>query len=88
MVHLNVHFEGILDRIIDDAIKKGLAKTKTEVLRMALLELKNKYDLADDDLTKEQRLQLSKFLLKLKEDKEATHGSEEDLWKALRRNTR
>jgi|GEM_PF-2438506 len=88
MVHLNVRFEGILNRIIDDAIRKGLAKTKTEVLRMGLMELKNKYRLAEDDLTDGQREELRKFLLKLKEDKEATHGSEEDLWKALRRNTR
>ncbi len=87
-MHLNVRFEGIMDRIIDDAIKKGLAKTKTEVLRMGLMELKNKYHLAEDDLTDEQRQQLIAFLLKLKEDKEGNHGSEEDLWKALGRNTR
>ncbi len=85
---MNVHFVGIMDRIIDDAIKKGLAKTKTEVLRMGLMELKNKYHLADDDLTDEQRGQLRNFLLKLKEDKKGNYGTEEDLWKALGQNTR
>ncbi|MBI5226121.1 hypothetical protein HY994_02670 [Candidatus Micrarchaeota archaeon] len=77
-----------MDRIVDDAIQKGLAKTKTEVLRMGLMELKNKYRLAEDDLTDEQRDQLKKFLLKIKEDKEGNHGTEEDLWKALGRTTR
>lgn len=92
MVHLNVHFEGIMDRIIDDAIKKGLAKTKTEVLRMGLFELKNKYHLVEDDedweWTKEELKQLKKVLLKLKEDKESNYGTEEELWKALKRDTK
>ena len=83
-MHLNVHFEGIMDRIVEDAIRKGLAKTKTEVLRLGLFELKNKYQLAEDEPSEKQRKALSKFLLKLKEDKEGNHGSEKELWDALR----
>lgn len=83
-MHLNVRFEGVMDRIIEDAIRKGLAKTKTEVLRLGLFELKNKYHLAEDEPTEEQRKALSKFLLRIKEDKSGNYGSEKELWDALR----
>ena len=48
-MNVNVKLTGILDEIMEDAIKKGLAKTKVEVLRLGLIELKYKYKLADKE---------------------------------------
>ena len=38
MATLTVEFKGVTEEVIDNAIKKGYAKTKAEVLRMALLQ--------------------------------------------------
>lgn len=80
-MNVNVKFEGVTDEIIQDAIRKGLAKTRTEVLRLGLYELKNKYNLAEDKPTEEEKKQLSAFL---KELKKSDYGSEKELWAALK----
>lgn len=80
-MNVNVRFEGITDQIIEDAIRKGLAKTRTEVLRMGLFELKNKYHLLEDEPTPEERQLLTRFLNDLKP---SDFGTEKDLWDALR----
>ncbi|MEW5955200.1 MAG: hypothetical protein AB1626_01515 [Candidatus Micrarchaeota archaeon] len=43
MVYVNVDFEGVSKAILDGTIKRGYAKTKSEVLRLALLALNDKY---------------------------------------------
>ncbi|MFH0713468.1 MAG: hypothetical protein V1722_02705 [Candidatus Micrarchaeota archaeon] len=80
-MNVNVNFTGVVDEIIEDAIRQGLAKTKTEVLRLGLFELKNKYHLAEGEPTEEERKMLAKFLTSTKE---SDYGTEEDLWKALK----
>lgn len=40
---MNVRFVGMVEQIIDEAIRRGYAATKTEVLRLGVLELNNKY---------------------------------------------
>ena len=46
-MYATVKFEGYLDEILQYAIKYGLAKTKTEALRLAVLELGHKYQLLE-----------------------------------------
>ena len=80
-MHANVQFTGLTDEIIEDAIRKGLAKTNVEVLRLGLFELKNKYGLVEGEPTEKERKMLAKFLSSLKE---SDYGAEKDLWNALR----
>lgn len=80
-MNVNVNFTGLTDEIIEDAIIKGLAKTKTEVLRLGLFELKNKYGLAEGEPTEEERKLLAKFLSSLKE---SDYASEKELWESLK----
>ncbi len=44
-MHATMKFEGIIDEILEKAVKSGLAKTKAEALRLGVLELNSKYHL-------------------------------------------
>ena len=44
-MYATVKFEGLIDNILEQAIKQGLVKTKMEGLRLGVLELNNKYRL-------------------------------------------
>ncbi len=46
-MNVNIRFEGALERILDEAIRKGYASTKTEALRLGVLELNNRYRLLE-----------------------------------------
>ena len=46
-MNMNVKIVGVPEQIIDNAIKAGIAKTKTAVLMLGVLELANKYDLLE-----------------------------------------
>ncbi len=48
-----MHFEGYIEKIIDEAQKQGIVKTKSEALRLGLLELNQKYGLVETSM--EQR---------------------------------
>ncbi|MCC7552259.1 hypothetical protein KO317_01170 [Candidatus Micrarchaeota archaeon] len=48
-MHITVNFEGYIEDIIENAIQKGLAKTKTEALRLGVLELNDRYGLLKND---------------------------------------
>ncbi len=74
-MNVNVKFEGVTDAIIQDAIKKGLAKTRTEVLRLGLFELKNKYHLAEEEPTAGEKKHLAEFLHALRQN---DFGSEKE----------
>ncbi|HLD76460.1 MAG TPA: hypothetical protein VI874_05540 [Candidatus Norongarragalinales archaeon] len=52
-MNISMHFEGFPEKIIQEALNQGLAKTKAEALRLALLELNQKYGLVASEL--EQR---------------------------------
>ncbi len=44
-MHSTMKFEGLMDQILTEAVRQGLAKTKAEALRLGVVELNNKYDL-------------------------------------------
>jgi len=44
-MNICMRFEGFPEKIIDEALKQGLVKTKAEALRLGLLELNQKYGL-------------------------------------------
>ena len=46
-MYATVKFEGLIDSILEQAIKQGLVKTKMEGLRLGVLELNNKYRLTE-----------------------------------------
>ncbi len=52
-MNISMHFEGYTEKIIEEALRQGIAKTKAEALRLGLLELNDKYGLVATDL--EQR---------------------------------
>ena len=46
-MNVNVQFKGLIEEILEEAERKGLAKTKTEALRLGVLELNNRYHLLE-----------------------------------------
>ncbi|MFA6214540.1 MAG: hypothetical protein WC717_04660 [Candidatus Micrarchaeia archaeon] len=46
-MYTTVKFEGLIDSILEQAIRQGLVKTKMEGLRLGVLELNNKYRLTE-----------------------------------------
>lgn len=52
-MHATVKFTGVLDQILSKAVDEGIAKTKTEALRLAVLELNNRYNLLERKLEDE-----------------------------------
>ncbi|RLG20358.1 hypothetical protein DRN67_00190 [Candidatus Micrarchaeota archaeon] len=48
-MHMTVEFKGYLEEIVDEAIRRGIVKTRTEALRAGLLELADKYGLGEAD---------------------------------------
>ncbi len=47
-MNINIKLEGILEKIIENAIKKGLVKTKAEAVRLSVLELGKEYGLLEE----------------------------------------
>ena len=46
-MHVTVKFRGVIEDILENAVERGIAKTKTEALRLGVLELANKYNLLE-----------------------------------------
>jgi Arc/MetJ-type ribon-helix-helix transcriptional regulator len=76
-MHAIMKFEGVLDRILEQAVKKGLVKTKSEALRMGVIELNNHYRLIEEQEDKEDieyvrkaKRQLASGKIKLLSEKE------------------
>jgi len=46
-MNVNVQFKGIMEDILEEAERRGIAKTKTEALRLGVLELNNRYHLLE-----------------------------------------
>ena len=46
---MTVEFKGYLEAVVDEAIRRGIVKTRTEALRAGLLELADKYGLGEAD---------------------------------------
>jgi len=47
-MYTTIKFEGIMNKILEQAVSAGLAKTKSEALRLGVLELNNKYSLLEN----------------------------------------
>ncbi|MEK6953716.1 MAG: DUF6290 family protein [Candidatus Micrarchaeota archaeon] len=61
-----VNFEGTLDAILGQAVKQGLAKSKSEALRMGILMLDREYSLLEK-LEDEEDLRYAKRSARLVE---------------------
>ena len=55
-MHSTLKFEGLMDQILSEAVRQGLAKTKVEALRLGVVELNNKYDLIQNMREEEEDL--------------------------------
>jgi Arc/MetJ-type ribon-helix-helix transcriptional regulator len=53
-MNITMHFEGYIERIIDEAVKKGIVKTKAEALRLGVLQLNEKYHLISQNLNEDE----------------------------------
>lgn len=61
-MNISMHFEGYIAKIIEEAQRQGLVKTKAEALRLGLLELNQKYGLVTTDLEqRELEMDLAEF---------------------------
>ena len=61
-MNISMHFEGYAEKIIAEALRQGIVKTKAEALRLALLELNDKYGLVATDLEqRELRQDMAEF---------------------------
>lgn len=46
-MNVNIKFHGVVEQILEEAIRRGYASTKTDALRLGVFELNNKYNLLD-----------------------------------------
>lgn len=67
-MNINLKLTGVAEEIVDEMIKKGYAASKTEAIRIAILDYKH-HHLEGDRLTKEDLLDLQEALREHKEGK-------------------
>lgn len=61
-MNISMHFGGYVEKIIGEALRQGIVKTKAEALRLGLLELNQKYGLVATDLEqRELEMDLAEF---------------------------
>ncbi|NYZ79581.1 hypothetical protein H0N99_05550 [Candidatus Micrarchaeota archaeon] len=53
-MNVTMHFDGYVERIIDEAVKRGVVKTKAEALRLGVLQLNEKYHLVSQNLSEDE----------------------------------
>ncbi|MBI5159396.1 hypothetical protein HY992_04710 [Candidatus Micrarchaeota archaeon] len=86
-MNVNVKFTGIIEEILDAAIRVGMAKDRTEALRMSVLELDHHYRLLEREAELQEEAEdvrdAKEFLKKLGKNEAKLH-SEEEIRKALR----
>ncbi len=62
IMNISMHFEGFPEKIIAEALRQGVVKTKAEALRLGLLELNDKYGLVATNLEEnELRQDIAEF---------------------------
>ena len=47
-LNIHLHLRGVMETIVENAIEKGYATSKSEVIRMALLKLDEELSLSDE----------------------------------------
>jgi hypothetical protein len=83
-MHSIMKFEGLIDQILTEAVRQGLAKTKAEALRLGVVELNNKYGLIQNSTEDEEDAgYIKKARKEIAAGKLRLH-SEKELKKALR----
>lgn len=63
-MHTLLRFDGIIDSILEQAVRQGLAKTKTEALRLGVLELNNRYALIENKTLEQEDKEDLEYVLK------------------------
>lgn len=53
-MYISMRFEGFAEKIIAEALRQGIVKTKAEALRLGLLEINDKYGLVATDLEQKE----------------------------------
>jgi hypothetical protein len=77
-------FEGLIDQILSEAVRQGLAKSKVEALRLGVVELNNKYELIQNRIEEEEDIEYIKRARKEIATGKLKLHSEKELKKALR----
>ena len=76
-MNLSMHFQGMSEEIITEALKRGVVKTKAEAIRLGLLELNDKYGLiprnSDEVELMEDQREIDRIERDLKTGKEKLH---------------
>lgn len=82
-VNLNVHLSGVMERIVSELVKQGYAASKTEAIRLSLLEFSNKHRIIEA-VEEEQLLSVAEKRWKQVESGTSNSVSEKELRKFLR----
>jgi Arc/MetJ-type ribon-helix-helix transcriptional regulator len=72
-MNVTMRFDGYVERIIDEAVKRGVVKTKAEALRLGVLQLNEKYHLVSQNLSEDEE----DLNLAIKIDERIKAGKEE-----------
>lgn len=73
-MNMNIRLGGILEEIMDSAVKNGLAKTKTDVISLGLLELEHKYHLLERLEDEEDLREAKRILEEVRAGKQKTYS--------------
>lgn len=82
-MNVNVRFTGAVEQILDEAVKQGYAATKTDALRLGVLELNNRYKLLEADENREDILRADEIMARVAAGREKLL-SESDVMKKLK----
>ena len=78
MSSLTIEFKGATEEVLEQLIKKGYAKTKSEALRFALIKTGNDLKI----LQEEDKSEFDEFLFKIQQEKmkELWDNKEDEEW--------
>ena len=76
-VNMNVKLTGVAEQIVESAVRCGIAKTKTDVLMIGLLELNNKYDLLERMEDEEDLREAKRILSEIRSGKQKLYSQKE-----------
>jgi len=76
-MNMNITFVGIPERIIAGAIHTGLAKTKTDAIRLGLIELDHRYKLLEQLEDEEDIADSKRIEAEVKSGKQRTYSATE-----------
>jgi Arc/MetJ-type ribon-helix-helix transcriptional regulator len=80
-----VRFEGVIENVLDELVKAGYFKTKSEAIRAGILELGKEYNILDD---LRQDLKYAKEIDAKLKSKELELGSEKEIFDIIQSKKR